>query len=169
MSFLDKRTNRLSRLDNFRRVKNLTTQNSIGTFEIEVSPKALEKLRKTEKKIMFSFEHDFGIKDKTQEAYWVRFNGEYPNKKTDFTYLSRGYVRSNQHSGLDKWGIQVQFEHIDVATTWGQLNALVEMIAKWIDKNYGEDCGFEDKWRVDVMKIDFIKNKKVFPLSRSRE
>ena len=159
LSVLDKKTNRLSRLNDYRRVNSLTTENSIGTFEIEVSPKALEKLKKIEKKIRFSFEHDFGIKDKTKEAYWVRFNGEYPNKKTDFNYLCNGYIESRQHRGFDNWGIQIIFSHIDVSTTWGQLNALVEMVAKWIDKNYGNDCGFKDKWEVDIMKIDFIKNK----------
>ena len=160
MSILDKKTNRLSRLNDYRRVNNLTTENSIGTFEVEVSPKALDKLKKVEKKIRFSFEHDFGIKDKTKEAYWVRFNGEYPNKKTDFTYLCNGHIKSRQHSGCDNWGIQVIFNYIDVATTWGQLNALVEMVAKWVDKKYGDDCGFEDKWRTDIMQIDFIKLKK---------
>ena len=159
LSALDKKTNRLSRLNDYRRVNSLTTENSIGTFEIEVSPKALEKLKKIEKKIRFSFEHDFGIKDKTKEAYWVRFNGEYPNKKTDFNYLCYGYIERRQHSGFDNWGIQIIFSHIDISTTWGQLNALVEMVAKWIDKNYGNDCGFKDKWKVDIMKIDFIKNK----------
>lgn len=161
LSLLDKRTNRLSRLNNFRRVTNLTTENSIGTFEIEISPKALNKLKKIEKRIFFSFEMDFGIKEPKNEKYWIRFNGEYPKKKTDFNYLCNGYIKSSQHCGLDDWGIQVVFTHIDITTNWGQLNALVEMIAKWIDKNYGEDCGFEDKWRVDVMKIDFIKNKRL--------
>lgn len=165
MSFLDKRTNRLSRLSEYRKTTNLTTENSIGTFEIEISPKAKEKLKKIDKKIFFSFEHDFGIgiKEKTSEHYWVRVNNECPNKKTDFSYLSTGFIKNSQHSGLNDWGIQVVFNHIDVVTTWGQLNALVEMLAKWIDKEYGEDCGFKDKWLVENMKIDFIKNKKATP------
>ena len=159
LSVLDKKTNRLSRLNDYRRVKSLTTENSIGTFEIEVSPKALDKLKNVEKKIRFSFEEDFGIKDGEKKAYWIRFNGEYPNKKTDFTYFCNGYIKRGQHSGFDNWGIQVVFSHIDVSVTWGQLNALVEMVAKFVDKKYGDDCGFKDKWQVDVMKIDFIKNK----------
>lgn len=159
MSILDKKINRLNRLNDFRKVNNLTTENSIGTFEIEISPKAIEKLKKIEKKIYFSFEHDFGNEDKSKEAYWVRVNNEYPNKKTDFPYLCKGFIKNSQHYGYDNWGIQVVFTHIDIATTWGQLNALVEMVAKWVDKNYGNDCGFKDKWEVDIMKIDFIKNK----------
>lgn len=159
MSLLDKRTNRLSRLNEYRKVNCLTTENAVGGFEIEVSPKALNKLKLEGKDVFFSLEHDFGIEDKSKEKYWVRVANEYPNKKTDFSYFATGKIRARQHSGGDDWGIQVVFSHIDVSCNWGQLNALCEMLAKFVDQKYGEDCGFKDSWKVEIMKIDFISNK----------
>ena len=156
MSLLDKRSNRLDRLDNYRRVNCLTTKDTVGGFEIEVSPKAMIKLKKIDKVIFFSFEKDFGTIDKTKEKYWVRLQGEKPKKKTDFSYLAQGNIYPRQHCGGDDWGVKIDFHHIDISCTWGQLQALCEMIAKRIDKKYGNNCAFKDKWNTESMKIYFI-------------
>jgi len=156
MNIFNKKVNRISRLDDYRRNKNLTS-NYVGNFEIEISPKALIKLKKSDKKIRFSFEHDFGINNKGM--YWIRVDNEYSNKKTDFGYLAKGVIRNSQHNGGDNWGITVKFDHIDVSCNYGQLQALVEMLAIYIDKKYGNNCGFKERWNTDNMKIDFIKNK----------
>ncbi len=160
MSLLNKKINRLSRLSDYRKVRSLTTRESVGNFEIEVCPKALQKLKERDKNIPFSFEIDFGIQEKSEKMYWVRVNNECPEKKTDFNYCASGCIHSRQHSGMDNWGVSIKFKHIDISCNWGQLNALCEMLAKWIDRKYGNDCGFEDKWRYDIMKIDFIENRK---------
>jgi len=162
MSLLDKKTNRLEYLSDYRRYKNLNELYGGKGFEIEVSPKTLKTLKKRQgKKIVFSLEHDFGIKENTKEAYWLRVDGEYPKKKTDFTYLVTGYINPFQQSGMDDWGVSLALTHIDVATTWGQLEAITDMIAEWLDKKYGDDCGFKRRFIIENMKLDFIKNKKI--------
>lgn len=154
MSILDKKTNRLNRLSDYRRTKTLTDDGN--QFEIEVSSEALVKLNKM-KLICFSLEHDFGNKDKSKEAYWLRVNSEYPNKKTDFTYLVTGHIKPSQHFGGNDWGISLKINHIDVATTWGLLLGMTELIAQWVDKKYGKDYGFKSKIKIE--KLDFINNK----------
>jgi len=157
---MDKKANRLDRLENFRRYHDLNELYGGRGFEIEVSPKTLDKLKKREgKKVYFSLESDFGHKEGTKRCYWLRVNKEYPNKKTDFTYLVTGYIEPSQHSGMDNWGVSIKITHIDVAATWGQLKAMTDMLAEWLDKKFGNDCGFERRFNIKNMQMDFIKNK----------
>ena len=158
MSILDKKTNRLYRLNTYRRIKNLTTNDGIGNFEIEVSSEAIEKLKKI-KPIIFSVENDFGNENK-EKMYWLRVNSEYPNKKTDFSYLVTGTILLGQHSDSDDWGITIEINHIDVSTKWGLLLAMTELIAVWIDKKYGKDYGFEKMYKNTVYNFENIRNKK---------
>lgn len=162
MSMLDKKTNRLERLSEYRRYTNLNELYGGQAFEIEVSPKALAKLKRREgKPIYFSLEHDFGHKGGTKNAYWLRCDRECPNKKTDFTYLVTGYIEPHQSSGMKDWGVSLCLTHIDVATTWGLLEAMNDMVGEWIDKKFGNDCGFERRFCIENMNLDFIKNKKL--------
>lgn len=148
----NKKINRIDRLSDYRKLNSLTTRDSIGTFEVEISPKALDYLKNSEHKVYFSLEHDF-----TPSKYWLRVDKDCPNIRTDFTYLATGHIESRQHSGMDKWGVQVIFNHIDISCKWGQLQTVCKMLAKYIDDKYGEDCGFVDY--INNKEIDYINNK----------
>ena len=154
----NKKINRIDRLSDFRKSKNLERSKGGGGFEIEVSPKTLLKLKKNKKEVPFSLECDFGLKEGTERNYWLRVNKEFPNKKTDFDYVVLGFVNTIQNSGMDNWGVSVNINHIDVSTSWGMLNTMTEMIAEWLDKKYGNNCGFKKNY--NMKNIDFIKNKK---------
>ena len=154
-----KKINRISRLSDCRRISELTTKWHIGTFEIEVSPKALDNLEKDDKKIQFSLEHDLGIKEWTKEAYRIRINNERSEIKTDFNYLVRWYIKPSQHFWLNDWWIQVILEHIDASTKRWQLRCLVYNIAEEVDRRFGNDCWFT-KYETNRASMDFI-NKKI--------
>ena len=128
------------------------------TINQSVSSEAIEKLKKI-KPIIFSVENDFGNENK-EKMYWLRVNSEYPNKKTDFSYLVTGTILLGQHSDSDDWGITIEINHIDVSTKWGLLLAMTELIAVWIDKKYGKDYGFEKMYKNTVYNFENIRNKK---------
>jgi hypothetical protein len=153
----NKKINRIERLSDYRRINDLTN-NHVGNFEIEVSPKAKKNI---DRKIYFSLEHDFKDKDNKNEMYWIRFNNECNDIKTDFNYNVIGYIRNGQHRGLDDWGVTIVMEHIDSSMKWGQLRVLVHLISKWIDKKYGNDCGFKDNYNFKDWQFDYITNKKI--------
>lgn len=160
LSLMDKRTNRLHRLNEYRRLNSLT-EGGVGRFEIEISDKAIDALSKLGK-VYFNLEVDFNISngDKSGKSkYWVRVDGACKDKKTDLSYCVNGFIRYGQHSGMERWGATVELTHIDVSTNWGQLNCLVEMVAIKIDKLFGQDYGFKNKWRNELLNMDFIENK----------
>ena len=160
LGLIDKKANRLHRLNEYRRVNSLIS-GDVGEFEIELSDEAINKLRECGK-IHFNLEADFNISngDKSGKSkYWVRVNEACLDKKTDLTYCVNGFIRSGQHSGMENWGATVELTHIDVSTNWGQLNCLVEMVAIKIDELFGKDYGFKNKWRNELLDMDFIENK----------
>lgn len=157
MKIFDKRINRLDRLSKHRQIRELTTEWHIWTFEIEISPKALAKLKSMDKRICFSLEHDFWIMQWTKEAYRIRIGNEHKDIKTDFSYNIIWYIRAIQHSSLNNRWVQVVLEHIDVSTKRWIIRNAVYILAEEIDKRYWNDCWWENYWN---WQIDLIKNKK---------
>lgn len=155
--FFDKRLNRIERLDDFRRIKSLTTEWHIWTFEIEISPMAIIALKEMKRKIHFNLEHDFWNDNWKKEMYWIRIDNECKDKKTDFNYNVTWYVNNWQHSSFNNRWVQIVLNHIDVSTKRWLLIDVVNFIAQEIDRRYWNDCWWKEK-KFEL--LDSICNKK---------
>lgn len=147
----NKKINRIDRLSDYREVGLPYGINSTNMFQIEVSTKAFRALKNL-KEVSFNVCHDFDT-----DLYWLVVNGEGSDKKFDFTYLIQGNMNTRSNGwNVDK-DICISFTHIDVATTTGLLEATMELLAEWLDKKYGEDCGFKRK--INYKKLDYAVSK----------
>lgn len=147
----NKKINRIDRLSDYRKVGLPYGHGSTNMFQIEVSTKAFRKLKKL-KSIPFRVCHDFDT-----GLYWLVVDGEGGDKKFDFTYNIEGEINTHVNGWNKDEDIRIDFKHIDVSTEIKLIESTMELLAIWLDKKYGQDCGF--KRNMVYKKLDYAVNK----------
>jgi len=147
----DKKINRIDRLSDYREIKLPIGINRNNGFYAEVSTKAFKKLEKLIE-VPFNVCHDFDT-----GLFWLVVNGEGRKNRFDFTYLVQGKINTSVNGWDKNKYINVDFTHIDIATTWGLLEQVIDLLAEWLDKKYGEDVGF--KRHFSHTKLGYAVNK----------
>lgn len=119
-------------------------------FKIEVSPKAIKNLEKKEKgSVDFFFGHNWE-KDKKPEQLVFGLN-----KKSDYPHLLRGEINLRVNGWEGKF-VCIKFNHIDVSVKIGTIETVVRYLAEWIDKKYGNNCGFKSYKDIWTNPIEII-------------
>lgn len=154
----NKKINRIETLSDYREKKKPYGLNRDNFWAIEISEKAINKLRKIGD-LRFNISHFFKNSENGEEGYYVVIEGMKDTNKYDFTYNVQGKIRPYTHVCDRRFYIMLEMEHVDVSMTFGRIERAMELIAIYIDKKYGNDCGFKINYDLRNTDIYFADKK----------